>query len=186
MTKKDPPAPDDFAAFLGANPGMKPLTTPKRAALKKNTLPQKPRRRVREPEEEESLPLFVDQDRPLEMDSASILSYKHSSVSHKILRKLSKAQYNVEAVLDMHGMTAATAEYEVDAFLKHCLKEDFQVVLFIHGKGTDKTMPVLKNKLYQWLRRIDNVLAFHSAAPAQGGRGALIVLLKHKPQEREC
>ena len=49
----------------------------------------------------------------------------------------------------------------------------------IHGKGlgSDAEIPVLKNVVDRVLRQRSDVLAFHSAPPAQGGTGAVLVLL---------
>jgi DNA-nicking Smr family endonuclease len=57
-------------------------------------------------------------------------------------------------------------------------------VRIIHGKGLGSVNrePVLKNKVRNWLIQKDEVLAFCQATPAEGGSGALMVLLKS--QER--
>ena len=49
----------------------------------------------------------------------------------------------------------------------------------VHGKGLhgDSNAPVLKNLVDRLLRHRADVLAFHSAPPAQGGTGAVLVLL---------
>lgn len=184
MVKKNTPSDEDLAAFLAANPGIKPLTPVNRVTAQKKQEPPKRRRADDLMEEEDTPPLFIDRESVTCFKGSDVLAYKHSSISNKILRNLSKGQYNVDAVLDMHGMTVATAEHRVDSFLRASFQQGWQVVLFVHGKGTEQQMPILKNKLYQWLRSIDAVLAFHSAPPAQGGRGALIVLLKRIHEER--
>ena len=94
-----------------------------------------------------------------------------------------KGQYNVEAILDLHGMTVAKANAEVDRFLQQCLHQGIRIVLIIHGKGHHSQEPILKNKLNHWLRSIDGVLAFCSAAKEHGSRGASYVLLKRKTGE---
>jgi DNA-nicking Smr family endonuclease len=57
-------------------------------------------------------------------------------------------------------------------------------VRIIHGKGShgpasiaSSGMPVLKNLVDRLLRQRADILAFHSAPPAQGGTGAVLVLL---------
>ena len=57
-------------------------------------------------------------------------------------------------------------------------------VRIIHGKGmhgsgsiASRDVPVLKNLVDRLLRQRADVLAFHSAPPAQGGTGAVLVLL---------
>jgi DNA-nicking Smr family endonuclease len=53
-------------------------------------------------------------------------------------------------------------------------------VRIVHGKGlrSKAAGPVLKNLTDRMLRRRDDVIAFASARPAQGGTGAVVVLLK--------
>ena len=50
----------------------------------------------------------------------------------------------------------------------------------VHGKGlrSRQGQPVLKVKVNHWLRQREEVLAFCSARPVDGGTGAVYVLLK--------
>jgi len=50
----------------------------------------------------------------------------------------------------------------------------------VHGKGHGSRdgVPVLKGKVGGWLARRSEVIAFCQARPADGGAGALLVLLK--------
>ena len=59
------------------------------------------------------------------------IEYKQSSVSYKILRKLRKGQYNVEAILDLHGKTVEEVSVFLEVFLQHCLSHQMRVVLGI-------------------------------------------------------
>jgi DNA-nicking Smr family endonuclease len=49
-----------------------------------------------------------------------------------------------------------------------------------HGKGlgSKDRVPVLKAKVRGWLVQREEVIAFCQARPAEGGAGALIVLLR--------
>jgi DNA-nicking Smr family endonuclease len=111
------------------------------------------------------------------------LSYNQPGISHKILRNLRKGQYNVEAVLDLHGMTISEAKIAVSKFLQQCMRDSMRVVLIIHGKGRGE-QPILKNKVNQWLRGIREVLAFCTASTMHGSRGAIYILLK-RTHEKE-
>jgi DNA-nicking Smr family endonuclease len=53
-------------------------------------------------------------------------------------------------------------------------------VRIVHGKGLRSSQkgPVLKNKVAGWLQQRDEVLAYASARPADGGTGAVYVLLR--------
>lgn len=111
------------------------------------------------------------------------IAYKQTGISNKILRKLRKGQYNVEAKLDLHGLSVEEAKTAVESFLQQCSYEKIRVVLIIHGKGHHSQMPILKNKINHWLRELYFVLAFCSAAPSHGSRGAIYVLLKRGTEE---
>jgi DNA-nicking Smr family endonuclease len=52
-------------------------------------------------------------------------------------------------------------------------------VRVVHGKGLGSPgkTPVLKGRVQSWLIQKNEVLAFVQARPAQGGAGALVVLL---------
>jgi DNA-nicking Smr family endonuclease len=52
-------------------------------------------------------------------------------------------------------------------------------VRVVHGKGLGSPgkQPVLKTKTQRWLIQKNEVIAFVQAKPAEGGAGALVVLL---------
>lgn len=168
---------EDLAIFHQAMKGAKPLIKPKARVTKTTTPKKKSPIRYEEPEERINLSdsLVVDQ-----VQSEEFIAFKQASVSNKILRKLRKGQYNVEAKLDLHGLSVEQARSAVQRFLQRCADEKIRVALIIHGKGHHSQMPILKNKINHWLRELNCVLAFCSAAPADGSRGAIYVLLKRE------
>ena len=58
----------------------------------------------------------------------------------------------------------------------------WRCVRVVHGKGLNSpdSLPVLKNVVDRVLRHRADVLAFHSTPPAQGGTGAVLVLLARR------
>lgn len=180
MSKKTKINPEEIADFLKAVKDVKPL-----AHNKVRLTPSRQQTSRIKETWEESLPLNLNEsDDLVPVNAEAFMLYKQASVSHKTLRKLRKGQYNVEAVLDLHGMTVEEARIAVDHFLRECLHENIRVVLIIHGKGHHSEMPILKNKLNHWLRQIETVLAFCSAASVHGSRGALYVLIKRTEEEK--
>jgi DNA-nicking Smr family endonuclease len=142
--------------------------------------------KVKQPAMDETISLIqYDPNGPIipPVTSDAHLSFKHPSISHKILRNLGKGQYNVDAILDLHGYTVSHAQSALDRFLQECIREQNRVVLIIHGKSRSSDTPILKNKLNEWLRQIRAVLAFCSAQPIHGSRGAVYVLLKRHSEE---
>lgn len=180
MPKKTKISQEDLDAFLSAIKGTKPILQGK-VKLGAPISTHKPKKNQPTPKKD----LFSFNE-SLETDPVrgeQFIAYKHASVANKILRKLRKGQYNVDAILDLHGMTVEKAKTALDRFLHQCLHEGMRVVLIIHGKGHHSQMPILKNKLNHWLRTIDVVLAFCSALPSHGSGGATYVLLKRMTEE---
>jgi len=165
----------ELDAFYAAMRGTKVLTQDKVPLSRQKTIPARVRRHLPSSPltvvlEETTHPTVAANDR---------LSHRDISISHKMLRKLRNGQYNVDARLDLHGMTVEAARGAVSQFLSYCLEENKRVALIIHGKGRQET-PILKNKVNQWLRGAKCVLAFTSAALPHGGSGAVYVLLRRE------
>ncbi|MEW6329858.1 MAG: Smr/MutS family protein [Pseudomonadota bacterium] len=124
--------------------------------------------------------LLSDEYEPAEVETGDELLYTRPGLQHTIIRKLRRGQFAIEAQLDLHGATVVQAREAVNAFLKSAQAHDKRVVRIIHGKGNTSAgkLPVLKGKVNSWLRQKDEVLAFCSARPNDGGTGAVYVLLK--------
>lgn len=61
-----------------------------------------------------------------------------------------------------------------------CQPNGLRCVRVVHGKGLGSPgkTPVLKGKVHSWLAQKSEVMAFVQARPAEGGAGALVVLLR--------
>ena len=119
---------------------------------------------------------------PSELEYNAELLFSRSGLQHNVLRKLRRGQYNITAELDLHGLRVEEARQALSQFLYHCHLQKKQCVHIIHGKGygSHRNKPVLKSKVNHWLRQRDEVLAFCSARPVDGGTGAIYLLLKRK------
>lgn len=168
---------DDKNAFRDAMRGVKPLTHTK---VQFTQTPPVAKRRKRPIDDKES-PAgfeFSDHENLPSVSSDELLEFTRPGVQYKMLRKLRLGQYNVEAILDLHGKTVEQARQELSTFLLRCEQRALRHVLIIHGKGRFTSQPVLKNKLNHWLRQTEQVLAFCSATAINGSSGALYVLLR--------
>ena len=118
----------------------------------------------------------------LPLEGGDVLSYRRDSLPNRTLQRLRKGHYSVQDELDLHGATAAQAERLLRQFLLEAHDHDLGCVRIIHGKGrySAEGVPVLKNMVDRMLRHRADVLAFHSAPAAQGGTGAVLVLLSKK------
>ncbi len=125
--------------------------------------------------------LSSDHD-PAELETGDELVYARPGLQHSLLRRLRRGQLSVGAVLDLHGLTVAMAREALSVFINDARRSGIRCVRIIHGKGRGSPLgqPVLKQKLNAWLRRRNEVLAFASARPVDGGSGAVYVLLKRR------
>lgn len=126
----------------------------------------------------ESLSDEFNADSLLETDDN--LSYVRQGVGQDVARKLRKGDWVIQAQLDLHGLRRDQAREELGEFLRKCGRSGYRCVRIIHGKGLGSINkePVLKQKVRNWLMQKDEVLAFSQATAADGGSGALIVLLR--------
>lgn len=108
------------------------------------------------------------------------LFYAREAVPRIVSRRLRRGHYRIDAELDLHGMRLLEARRELLAFIHEARQRGLGCVRVIHGKGrrSGNAGPVLKPNVSGWLRQIDEVLAFSSATPADGGTGAVYVLLQ--------
>lgn len=107
------------------------------------------------------------------------LSHHRPGVPESVLRGLRRGEYPIEGELDLHGMTVAQAKRALHGFLTNALARHLGCVRIIHGKGlrSGGDGPVLKSTVNGVLRKTPAVLAYVSARPADGGTGAVYVLL---------
>lgn len=124
--------------------------------------------------------LLSDDYEPAEIETGEELLYTRPGLQHAVVRKLRRGQYAIEAELDLHGFTVPAAREALDKFLRTNRALGKRCVRIVHGKGrsSEGKMPVLKSKVNVWLRQKDEVLAFSTAIPRDGGTGAVYVLLK--------
>ena len=111
--------------------------------------------------------------------SESVLSYCNTSLASRRFRDLKNGLIPWEAKLDLHGMKTDAARTALSTFIQNQAQNQKRCLLIIHGKGGfEGAPPVIKNLVNRWLSQFDEVLAFHSARPKDGGHGAVYVMLK--------
>ena len=143
----------------------KPRPIPKQAHLDKQRLMEE---------------LFISPTENEDMQAGDILSYAQEGLQNKTFKKLKRGQYRIDAELDLHGMTRIDAQEQLNIFIAEVRHHGCRCVRIIHGKGygSSNNGPVIKPLVNTWLRRRKEILAFCSARPADGGTGAVYVLLK--------
>jgi DNA-nicking Smr family endonuclease len=118
---------------------------------------------------------------PAEIEVGEELSYLKDGLSPRLLRRLKRGHFSIADEIDLHQMNTEVARSAIKLFLDECRREGRLCVRIIHGKGLRSRAqgPVLKRLVDGLLRRRGDVLAFASAPPAEGGTGAVIVLMRH-------
>ena len=116
---------------------------------------------------------------PATIEVGEEIHYLKPGQPSRLLKRLRRGQFSIRAEIDLHQMTAAVARDAIRGFLDDAIRHDETCVRIVHGKGLGSTArgPVLKGLTEQMLRRRADVIAFSSALPAQGGTGAVLVLL---------
>ncbi|MEH6436187.1 Smr/MutS family protein [Massilia sp. DD77] len=114
------------------------------------------------------------------LDEDPTLSYAQDGVGPDVVRKLRKRHWPVQDELDLHGLNRDQARDALTGFLHRANKRGVRCVRVIHGigYGSPKGEPVLRGIVHSWLVQKSEVVAFCVAGRADGGHGALIVLLR--------
>ncbi len=167
----------DRAAFRRAVAGVRPLTARSRVAA-----PPRPEARARFTRTTRAEVLRESLDAPPDPAApgpGGPVSFRRPAVREGVLRKLQRGRFAIEAEIDLHGLGREAAHAALREFVNESVLQGLRCVRVIHGKGlrSGPGGPVIRHFVDHWLRRSENVLAFASARPADGGTGAVYVLL---------
>ena len=165
-----------FALTVGP---VSPLRVQRRALLERaRALPVA---RQRELDEQAVMHEAISDEFDVEslLDTDEALSYRRTGMGLDVIRQLRRGRWSLQGQLDLHGLRSDEARVALGQFLREAHKVGWRCVRVVHGKGLGSPgkVPVLKNKVQRWLVQKNEVLAFVQARPADGGAGALIVLL---------
>ncbi|MDH6590977.1 DNA-nicking Smr family endonuclease [Variovorax sp. TBS-050B] len=125
----------------------------------------------------ESLSDEFDVTTLLDVDDA--MSFRRPGIGTDVTARLRKGDWSIQAQIDLHGMRSDEAREALGGFIRNAHKQGLRCVRVVHGKGLGSPgrQPVLKTKTQRWLIQKNEVIAFVQAKPAEGGAGALVVLL---------
>jgi DNA-nicking Smr family endonuclease len=113
------------------------------------------------------------------LDADDAMSFRRPGINTDVTRKLRAGEWSIQRQIDLHGMRSDEAREALGAFIRDAHKQGLRCVRVVHGKGLGSPgrQPVLKAKVQRWLIQKNETLAFVQAKPAEGGAGALVVLL---------
>ncbi len=108
-------------------------------------------------------------------------------LSRRARRNVARGRHEIDARLDLHGLTQSEAHHALLRFLRTASERDARLVLVITGKGKagrhdeGRERGVLRRQVPQWLSLPefrDYVVGFEDAHIAHGGEGALYVRVR--------
>ena len=178
------------ALFLSEMAGVTPLSKDSRGRVDK----PRPQRRVNAHEEPDALGELRDL-----VEGRGAFSIQCTDeymegvapgVDHRLAQRLHRGEFAVQTQCDLHGHTVEEAKVVVQRFVTQAYTAGQRCVRVIHGRGHNSrdNRPVLKEQVQLWLshgRLSRLVLAFATAPAADGGAGAVYVLLRRASKQRK-
>ena len=173
-----------FASSVGP---VTPLRQPAQPAPARPQPAPQARQRLRDEAKalQESISDHFDVESLLDTDDN--LSFRRDGVGPEVVRKLRRGVWAIQAQVDLHGLRRDAARERLGAFLRQSTQAGLRCVRVIHGKGNGSPgrTSVLKTQVKGWLVQRIEVIAFTQARAAEGGLGAVVVLLapsqRHEP-----
>jgi DNA-nicking Smr family endonuclease len=107
-------------------------------------------------------------------------TYLRAGLPREVLRRLKRGDWVIQSEMDLHGLNSDAARSQLAGFIQHAKRNGLRCIKVIHGKGlrSQSGEAILRNKVRKNLMLRDEVLAFADARPADGGSGAVVILLK--------
>ena len=175
IKQAEPIKPEDAALFRDAVGEVRPLARQNRVTPSKP--PRKPLLRPAQVATEisDTLSDFVTEDTPEE--------FLRNGLSRMAIRKIRRGTWPAQDQLDLHGLNSEAARKLLQEFLHDATQRNCRCVLVIHGKGLNSRggEAILRKLARHWLTQHPYVLGFCNAPAADGGSGAVLVLLKVNP-----
>ena len=110
------------------------------------------------------------------------------NVDNAMAKRIRRTQYEVEAKLDLHGITVNEAYEKVRNFVFESYHQKKRCIIIVTGKGYQKedddifsSRGVLREKVPEWLNAFDVrplILSISNPPEKLGGRGALYIILR--------
>ncbi len=178
VARRTPPADDDRSLFREAVADALPLSV-NRVHHEPPPPPAIPRHSRRDVAAALEETLAGADLLDLQLEGGDEAAWLVPGLSRSVLRDLRRGRWVVQAKLDLHGMNRDAARLAVTRFIHDCQAQDFRCLRIVHGKGLGSPgrEPVLKKLVLGWLAQKREVLAYCQARAAEGGAGAVIVLL---------
>jgi len=170
---------EEHALWESVTKQTKPLRNKHRVAKPEAALPETEARTAAKPS---ALPKTATPARPSELQKPAVPPL--APFGRRERSQLSRGRKEIEARLDLHGMTQTRAHRALSSFLQRAHHDGLTFVLVITGKGkatADSERGVLRRQVPQWLSQAEFralVVGFEEAHIGHGGEGALYVRIR--------
>lgn len=180
---------NDAALWRAVTKGVKPIKRKTPKARPEPLAPAKPRKTkdiAKKPVARAMRPPGAMAPPPPPPKPPELSHGRAAGVDKRTVDRLRRGQIAIEAEIDLHGHTQEEAHRALQAFITGQANAGRRCVRVVTGKGAFREGGgVLKTAVPRWLNEAplrEKVLAFSHARPADGGEGALYVLLRRKRQ----
>ncbi|SHL93631.1 DNA endonuclease SmrA [Vreelandella subglaciescola] len=108
------------------------------------------------------------------------MAFRRDGIQQGVADKLKHGGYPVQAQLHLRRRPLAECRRMLFAFMEDAYAHDLRSILIVHGRGREIDSPanVLRSYLAKWLAQFEQVQAYVSAQPSDGGLGATWVMLR--------
>ncbi len=108
-----------------------------------------------------------------------------SGIAHKQAVRIDKGVVEIDATIDLHGMTLQAAYENFKNFIERAYSKNYRLLLVITGKGLKSLegKGKIKNALIDWTNEISlrsKIVRVSEASRKDGGSGAYYILLKRR------
>ena len=165
--------------FIRAAGAVQPVPDKRRALLKKEPPAPQPMQYQRDEKAVLVEAISDEFDVGTLLDIDDNLSFRRPGIGSDVTLKLRRGDWAIQRQLDLHGLRRDEAREHLSIFIREAYQQGIRCVRVVHGKGLGSPgkVPVLKSRVHSWLVQKNEVLAVVQAKPADGGAGALVVLL---------
>lgn len=105
----------------------------------------------------------------------------NTSIEYRVKKRLRRGHEEIEATIDLHGMTLNAAEQAVIKFIESAYISSKKYLLVITGKGREDKEQTIRNSLPSFLQnpKIKNyIISYEISARHHGGEGAFYIVLR--------
>ena len=179
MTSPD----NDDQLWRAVTEGVEPLKRKRRKPPKTKPAPLQPSPQARDEQATPSRPNPPSPPKPPPALPTLVMG-PGAGVDKRRVQRLKRGQLDIEARLDLHGLTQKQAHARLDGFLAGAQDRGLRCVLVITGKGrVGQEGGTLRQMVPRWLNAPPSrgrVLSMSLAQPKDGGGGAIYLLLKRR------